>query len=205
MPSTATIFAARALGVALSALGGIWVARTLGPEKLGISTLVLSFVTLLSGLTSLNQNCNFVRRGKDLPGGANLDEFVGHVFSLRLGLAVILLGAGLLVVLFMGAGSQWSLAITAGVFLALLQTNDAGWVLQLRDRMPWLFVAISVQGAVTGILSIALIRPDWPAGSDPVMGCVGIFRRFFCFMVVCVRRLAPERDTIVASHDGHSV
>ena len=39
--------------------------------------------------------------------------------------------------------------------------------------MPWLFIAISIQSFVTGVLCIALIRPDWPAGSDLAMGCIG--------------------------------
>jgi len=173
MPSTTTVFVARALGVALAALGGIWVARMLGPEKLGMSTLVFALVTFVGGLTSLNQNYNFVRRGKNLPAATSLDKLVGDVFSLRLGLVVILLAAGFIVFSFSGAGSQWYLAIFAGAILALLQSNDAGWVLQLEDRMPWLFIAISAQSAITGVLCIALIRPDWPAGSDLAMGCFG--------------------------------
>jgi O-antigen/teichoic acid export membrane protein len=178
MPSTATVFAARALGVALAALGGIWVARSLGPEKLGMSTLVLAFVTFVGGLTSLNQNYNFVRRGKNQPAGASLEELVGDVFSLRLGLALVLLVAGLVGISLINVGSEWYLAIAAGIFLALLQSNDAGWVLQLKDRMPWLFIAISAQSALTGVLCIALIRPNWPAGSDLAMGCFGALALF---------------------------
>jgi O-antigen/teichoic acid export membrane protein len=172
------VFAARGAGVALASLGGIWVARALGPEKLGMSTLVFAFVTLVSGLSSLNQNYNFVRRGKNLTASTRLEELVGDVFSLRLGLVIILLAAGLTVVSFIGAGSQWYLAIFAGAILALLQSNDAGWVLQLKDRMPWLFIAISAQSAITGVLCIALIRPDWPAGSDLAMGCFGAAAAF---------------------------
>ena len=178
MPSTATVFAARALGVALAGLGGIWVARALGPEKLGMSTLVIAFVTFVGGLTSLNQNYNFVRRGKNQSTGVSVEELVGDVFSLRLGLALILLVAGLVGVSLVNVGSEWYLAIAAGVLLALLQSNDAGWVLQLKDRMPWLFIAISVQSALAGALSIALIRPNWPAGSDLAMGCFGALAGF---------------------------
>ena len=178
MPSTATVFAARALGVVLTALGGIWVARALGPEKLGVSTLVFAFVTFVGGLTSLNQNYNFVRRGKNQPTGTSLEELVGDVFSLRLGLALFLLASGLVGISLINVGSEWYLAIAAGVLLALLQSNDAGWVLQLKDRMPWLFIAISAQGAVAGVLCIALIRPNWPAGSDLAMGCFGALAAF---------------------------
>lgn len=173
LPSAPVVFAVRAVGVLLSALGGIWVARVLGPEKLGISTFVLAFVGLAGVLTSLNQNYNFVRRGKNLPEGPRLNGLIGDVFSLRLGLAIGLAAVGIMAVVIAGVGAAWYLAIAAGVVLALVQSNDAGWVLQLRGRMPWLFIAISIQGGLTGLLCISLIRPDWPAGSDLLMGCVG--------------------------------
>lgn len=172
-PSNTVVFAVRGLGVVLAALGGIWVARMLGPEKLGISTFVLAFVGLAGALTSLNQNYNFVRRGKALADGPPLDELIGNVFSLRLGIALLLTVVGLLAVAVSGVGTVWYLAIGAGAGMALAQSNDAGWVLQLRGRMPWLFIAMSIQSGLAGLLCIALIRPDWPAGSDLVMGAVG--------------------------------
>lgn len=173
MPGSATVFMMRGIGVALAALGGIWVARVLGPEKLGMSTFVLAFVGLAGTLTSLNQNYNFVRRGKNVAGEPALNKLIGDVFSLRLAIALLLASAGLVAVAVTGIREAWYLAIGAGVVMALAQANDAGWVLQLRGRMPWLFVAMSLQSGLTGLLCIALIRPDWPAGSDLVMGAVG--------------------------------
>jgi O-antigen/teichoic acid export membrane protein len=167
------LFLVRGTGVAMAALGGIWAARTLGPEKLGISTFVFAFVNLVVVLTSLNQDFNLVRRGKLLRDPGDLESLVGQVFSLRLGLCLILLLLGLLVVALNGVGDAWYLAIAAGSVMALAQSNDAGWILQLRNRMPRFFLAISVQGIVTGLLTIAVVRSAWPAGSDLAMGAIG--------------------------------
>jgi len=157
----------------MSGLGGIWVARALGPEKLGISTFVFGMVNLLTLLASLNQDNNYVRRGFNLPPGETLGSLVGQVYSLRLGMAMLLVAAALTSLAFIRPDSVWFLAIAVGVVLVLMQSNDAGWILKLRDRMPMFFVAISIQGMITGGLYILFIRPDWPAGSDLALACVG--------------------------------
>ncbi len=167
------MFIIRGLGVGVSALGSIWVARTLGPEKLGISAFAFGMVGFVTLAASLNQDYNFVRRGKQLPDGVNLGDFVSEVFSLRLGLALMLVAAGIACLLVLQPAPVWFLAIGAGIFLAVIQSNDAGWILQVRGRMPRFFMAISIQGVLNGLLWMALIRPSWPAGSDLALACVG--------------------------------
>lgn len=157
----------------MSALGSIWVARTLGPEKLGISAFVFGMVNFVTLAANLNQDYNFVRRGKHLPDGVSLGDFVSEVFSLRLGLALMLIATGIACLLFLQPEPVWFLAIGAGIFLAVIQSNDAGWILQIRNRMPRFFMAISIQGVLNGLLWIALIRPTWPAGSDMALACLG--------------------------------
>ncbi len=163
----------RGLGVAVGAIGGIWVARTLGPEKLGISTFLLGLLGLGGVLTSLNQDYNFVRRGKALPPGSSLDELVDQVFSLRFGLGVILAAIAFLALLIWRPDPVWYLPAGVGLVMLVLQSNDAGWILQLRNRMPRFFVALSLQSIVTGSLCIAFIRSDWPAGSDLAFALAG--------------------------------
>ena len=168
-----SIFFVRGLGVGMAAVGAIWVARALGPEKLGISTFVLSLVSLASVLTSLNQDYNFVRRGKQVSSAWELDDIVKKVISLRLGISLIVIAGGLVALAIAKMGSGWYLAVAAGFVLVFVQSNGAGWVLQLRNRMPKYFMAVSIQSFLTGLLCVLLIRPDWPAGSDLVMACAG--------------------------------
>jgi O-antigen/teichoic acid export membrane protein len=186
LPSTVSLFVARAMGVGLSALGGIWAARVLGPEKLGISTFVMAFVGLAGTLTNLNQNYSFVRRGKSMPDSDQLNYLIGNVCSLRLGLGLTMAAVAIFAAAILRVEPTWHLAIAAGVIMALAQSNDAGWVLQLRERMPWLFIAFSLQSGIGGILCITLIRADWPAGSDLLMGAVGSIASFtFAWWFAC--------------------
>jgi len=157
----------------MAAVGGIWAARTLGPEKLGISTFVFALANLVVVLTSLNQDFNLVRRGKSLRDPQDLNNLISQVFSLRLGLCLFLLLFAFCIVALNGFSEVWYLAIAGGSVMALAQSNDAGWILQLRDRMPRFFVAISLQGVFTGLFSVALIRSWWPAGSDLMIAGFG--------------------------------
>jgi len=167
------LFLLRGVGVAAGAVGGIWVARALGPEKLGISTFVIGLLGLAAALTSLNQDYNFVRRGKNLAKNESLDGLVDEVFSLRFGLGLALASVAFVACMIWRPDPVWYLPIAVGLVLVLIQCNDAGWILQLRNRMPRFFVGLSVQSLVTASLCLAFIRPDWPAGSDLVFALAG--------------------------------
>ena len=172
------LFLLRALGVGLSALGTIHVARVLGPEKLGISTFVFGFVLQAGMLIDLNQNYEIVRRGKNDADKTSLDRLIAEVFSYRLTIAICLTLIGLIGVVCMRPSSQWTLAIACGFALIFFQGNHAGWLLQIHGKMAQYFSALSIQGIVTGLLALAFIRADWPAGSDLAVGLVGSMLAF---------------------------
>lgn len=165
------------MGVA--AVGAIYAARVLGPEKLGISTYVFGLVTLGGMLAELNINNELVRRGRHPHSGETLDDLVSQVFTFRLVVSLLCALAGILAFLILRPGAEWLLASAAGVVLVVFQGNQAGWLLQLRKNMPRYFAALSVQGIVTGLLMVALIRGSWPAGSDLALGVIGAGLAFY--------------------------
>lgn len=163
----------------MAAVGAIYTARVLGPEKLGISTYVFGLVTLGGMLAELNINNELVRRGRHPVAGETLEELISQVFTFRLVVSALCALAGMLSLLVLRPGHQWWLAAGAGVVLVIFQGNQAGWLLQLRKSMPRYFAALSVQGVVTGLLVIALIRGSWPAGSDLALGVIGAGLAFY--------------------------
>ncbi len=58
------MIATRGVGLAVAAAGSIWAARCLGPEKLGISGMILSLLAPVGLLVDLNQDVALVRRYK---------------------------------------------------------------------------------------------------------------------------------------------
>ena len=157
----------------IAAVGAVYAARVLGPEKLGISTYVFGLVTLGGMLAELNINNELVRRGRHPHSGETLDDLVSQVFTFRLVVSLLCALAGILAFLILRPGAEWLLASAAGAVLVVFQGNQAGWLLQLRKNMPRYFAALSVQGIVTGLLMVALIRGSWPAGSDLAIGVIG--------------------------------
>lgn len=172
-------FVLRAAGVGMAAVGAVYTARVLGPEKLGISTYVFGLVTLGGMLAELNINNELVRRGRHPVAGETLEELISQVFTFRLVVSALCALAGMLSLLVLRPGHQWWLGAGAGVVLVIFQGNQAGWLLQLRKSMPRYFAALSVQGVVTGLLVIALIRGSWPAGSDLALGVIGAGLAFY--------------------------
>ncbi|MDA7685454.1 polysaccharide biosynthesis C-terminal domain-containing protein [bacterium] len=182
--------ALRILGVGLSSLGSIWVARVLGPEKLGISSLVFSLSALVVVLATLNQDNNLVRINLSIDDLQEKDSFCLRVVALRFFISLFLILICFLALPFLGIGSVWLLPIAAGSLLSIFSSNDFGWLYQSRNLMPQFLQIQSFKAIAIGLISILIIRHNWPAGSElAVAAVVSIF-----IFIICFKQIFPSYE-----------
>lgn len=184
----AKILALRILGVGLSSIGSIWVARVLGPEKLGISSLVFSLSALVVALTTLNQDNNLVRINMAFDDHRERDVFSLKVVSLRLRISILLILISFFVIPFLGIGFQWFLPVVAGSLLSIVSSNDFGWLYQSRNIMPRFLQIQSFKAFAIGLISILIIRKNWPAGSELAIAAVVST----LLLIICFKQLFPS-------------
>lgn len=184
----AQIFTLRILGVGVSSIGSIWVARALGPEKLGISSLVFSLSALIVALSTLNQDNNLVRINLAFDDHGERDTFSLKVISLRLWISCFLILISFLIIPFIGISFQWFLPIVAGSLLSIVSSNDFGWLYQSRNIMPRFLQIQSFKVFAIGSISILIIRKNWPAGSELAVAAVVST----LILIICFKELFPS-------------
>ncbi|MBI5771735.1 MAG: flippase [Verrucomicrobia bacterium] len=130
---------------------GLWVARYLGPERLGRLSYVVALVTLANFLPQLGLDAVLRREWLRSPAGAA--EWLASAWLLRMG-AGLAAGAGLLVV----AGGGWGLSPDEARLLAVLVVL----MLQPAWFLPelWLQTQLNARAAAmvqTGALAVASV------------------------------------------------
>jgi O-antigen/teichoic acid export membrane protein len=163
----------RGLALGAAAAGAVWAARCLGPEKMGISGMVLSTATQLAILIDLNQNTALVRRFKECRDDEARKELVAAVFTFRLVFCTAALTVIAAVLLVFRVPNNWRLGIAAGFFLVIVSCNQAVWLLQAQGRLPENYRAVAIPAVFSALLYFVLFRPGIAAGSDVVVqaGC----------------------------------
>jgi O-antigen/teichoic acid export membrane protein len=174
------MFASRGLGLALAAVGSIWAARSLGPEKLGISGVLVSVIAPLGLLIDFSQNLGLVRRYKAAPTDEDKALLVGQVFAFRWALCLGWMALAIIGLLIFGIpGPEWRTAILAGFPLLLFTINQATWVLQAQENMPASYRALLVQSAVSASCYFLLFRPgEMAAGVDVIVMACAVMAEF---------------------------
>ena len=156
---------ARAFGL----ISSVWAARCLGPQKLGISGMVISTVWQLALLVNLNQDTALIRSYKACKTKRERCALISSVVSFRLStaLGIVVLGCGLLP--WIHLSSRWRLAVIAAVPLLLLNTNGSAWILQARETAPIYRRSLAIQAGLMLLLYISFMRPGASAGLDVVI------------------------------------
>jgi O-antigen/teichoic acid export membrane protein len=162
---TVIISSLRITAIGLTAVGNFWVARELGPTKIGISAMVTGVVIPLVLLVNMNQQALQVREYKVAKEEVKLGV-ISSILSLRLigtaGAAVAAMFFGLLV----GIPPGFHLAIGGGAIFFLAQVISPFWLFQATDRLQ-AFTALNVlQGIILGTVYLALIRQGTATGTD---------------------------------------
>ena len=168
------------IGTMLLTFGAnIWTARQLGPEKLGISGLVLISVgqaTLVLGVPSATYLVRTYRECGTEKERAELVALATGIRLILLACGVVALGA---IISLWHPAAIWRLPLAAGTALAAITVLQANWALQAQERTNTLMRIFFLAAVVFGVGAVGVLRPGSPAGLDVVVsaisGLVGTF------------------------------
>ena len=161
----------RGIGLVIAAAGTIWAARCLGPEKLGISGMILSLLAPVTLLVDLNQDVALVRRYKICETDDARARLIRETFIFRGLLCLAYVAAVSCVLAITGLpGADWHLGVMAAFPLLLVSVNQGAWVLQAQENMPARYRALMLQSAISAGCYFAIFRPGRvPAGTDIIV------------------------------------
>ena len=161
-------------GVAATA----WLARCLGPEKLGVSGMVMATAAQLALAGALLSDSVLTRRMKRL-AAPEARSLVAGVFTVRLLFSLALAAGGVAYAGAAGLSREWWLSIGCGAVLFLLGFNGPFWVLQAEENVPANSRATALGSLASSALAFAFARPGFPAGADLVFLLAGAVVSFF--------------------------
>jgi len=166
----------RGIGLAVAAAGSIWAARCLGPEKLGISGMILALVAPMTLLVDLNQDVSLVRRYKTCDTDEARVQLIRETFIFR-GLVCLAYMAVVACVLAVTGlpGPDWRLGVAAAFPLLLVSVNQGAWVLQAQENMPARYRALMLQSVISAGCYFSIFRPGrMPSGSDIIVMALAV-------------------------------
>jgi O-antigen/teichoic acid export membrane protein len=150
------------LGVATAIL----TARTLGPNKLGVSGLVGALSNQVSTILSLIPAAYLIREYKQQEQARARRHFVELVLNGQLRTVT---AVALLIYLLIGLGfvhDHWLLSVAAVVPLLYTLTVTPAWILQSEHQQATQYKIQFLAAVISLILTASLLTPDSPAGSD---------------------------------------
>ena len=169
----------RAVGLVASTVSSVWMARCLGPQKLGMSAMVMATLQQLYFLVGLNQDPALVRAYVGETLEPKRQELVNAVFEFRLGTALVLLALVAVMLLFRGVPSEWMLCVAAGAPLLLLGGNLPNWLLQAKQQSADIYRTQALGSILIALFALAFMRPGVMAGADLVIaGFAAVFTGF---------------------------
>ena len=175
----------------LAFFASAWAARCLGPEKLGISGMIVA-TTVQAGLfIVLNLDLLLTRRFKATNDATAREELITTVFTFRMVAGGVLGVAGVVVGLLWFPAPQWRLGILAALPMLLANGDPPGWLLMGQENMPANSRAGALQSLAIAVLYFLFFRPGQAAGSDIVVGAVGACVAFAVGWQAALGRLWP--------------
>lgn len=156
----------QALGKVVSLAGGIWAARCLGPEKLGISGVVFVLLPAFYLLSGWRLEVPLVRMADDLDRRKELEQTADTYATFQAVNIIALFAFALIIVLTAGLPAEGRLTLLLALPVLLLAHTQPQWLLQARERMPDFYLGNTLLAFVNTALIFLLIRPGSPAGTD---------------------------------------
>ena len=160
------INALRFVSLAIGFGGSIWYSRCLGPEKLGISGMVLGTIAPLVLLVNLNQRAHYIRLYRGLETEEAKENLVSVISTFRIAISVLVMLLAIPLLMLGHFPPEWTLALIAAFPYFFLSANAADWLLQSQDNIPSLTRSLTVQAFVATSFYLIFFRPGAPAGSD---------------------------------------
>ncbi len=175
----------------VSIWGNAWATRCLGPEKLGISTIITATALQIGLFVTFSLDTLFIRRYKNAATEEEREGWVELVMSQRFFFSLILGLAGILVAWFLHPPSQWWLGIIAGFPFLILGMVPPVWVNLAQEDLPANFKASAISAVFTAVLILIFFRPGQAAGSDLVVLDLGMVLQFLILTRAALKRLWP--------------
>jgi O-antigen/teichoic acid export membrane protein len=163
------INALRVVSLAIGFGGSIWSSRCLGPEKLGISGIIIGTIAPLVLLVNLNQRAHYIRLYRAHATDEEKDNLVSVISTFRIAISVAVMLVAIPVLMLSHFSSEWTMALIAAFPYFFLSANAADWLLQSQDNIPAITRSVTVQALVATTIYLLMFRPGVPAGSDLVV------------------------------------
>lgn len=147
-------------------IGSVWAMRCLGPEKLGISSVILAIVMALNILITLNLDILFVRQFKNEKTNEQRQSLISAVTLWRLTVALLFCALSLSLLLWLHIPQVWLLGIICAYPLLIVTSTQATWLLMAEENMPANSRALALQSFLIGVCYLIFFRPGQRVGSD---------------------------------------
>ncbi len=161
------INALRFVSLAIGFGGSIWYSRCLGPEKLGISGMIIGTIAPLVLLVNLNQRAHYIRLYRGHETEAAKENLVTVISTFRIAISVLVMLLAIPILALAHFPPVWTLALIAAFPYFFLSANAADWLLQSQDNIPAITRSLTIQALIATTIYLAVFRPGaQPAGSD---------------------------------------
>lgn len=159
--NTSWLFAEKILRMGVSFFVGVWVARYLGPERLGVLSYAQSFVFLFSAFATLGLDGIVVRELVKTP--EKRDTLLGTSFVLKLfGAFVTLLLLGSALALTKADGETAALMLIIGSATVFQSFNVIDFYFQSKVQSKYVVFAQAISMVVVNLLKVGLILNETP-------------------------------------------
>jgi O-antigen/teichoic acid export membrane protein len=157
----------------VSVLAFAHAARILGPEKFGISGMVLGLSVQVVAFSSLLNEAHLSRRFRQLTSDSGRQSLINAAFAGRLILALGLTFPAMLLGFWLAPDPSWWLPIAGGMMVALTGFLYAHWVFAGEDRLQMVWRTVGIGSLLTSILLMVLPSFFPLAGIDAIAVAAG--------------------------------
>ncbi len=167
------IFAWQGVTKLVSIFAFAYAARVLGPEKFGISGIVLAIITQLAAASALLNQAYLSRRFRRMTSATSRQMMVVAATMGRLVLALVVGGGAVGAGIWLAPNSSWWLSIFCGLPLLVFVFAQPLWIFVARDESNLVWRATGIGSLVTSGILFSL-RPGWAfTGFDVVAIVIG--------------------------------
>ncbi len=171
--------------------GAAWMTRCLGPDKLGISTMIVATAGQMVLVVTFSLDNLFIRRYKNAATEQERAGWIELAMSQRFYFSLILGLAGILVAWLLHPPSQWWLGIIASLPILVLSSISPLWVNIAQEDVPANFKALSIGAVFMAVLFFIFFRPGQATGSDVVVMALQLALQFVLMTRAALKRLWP--------------
>ena len=178
------IFLLRFAALAAAFGSTVWVTRCFGPEKAGVTALVMAYVSQAALFVSCSQDAQLVRCYRLAPE-AERQNIVTTALSFRAYSSLAIAIVAFTVVSFLGLFNSWRWALIGAGLQLIADSCSPAWIAQATGRGELQVRFASISKIVGGICVLLLLRSRTMAGFDYVLLSVGsVFGLVYGWFVV---------------------